>query len=117
MHFSEDDLKAALQRKDPGERFTHEVMARISQRQGQRPVTTSRGGWLREFWRRLGLRPALAGALAAVVILVATLELVQHRRAEERRAGEAARQQALLALRITNTKLNHVLERMKVADE
>lgn len=116
MHFSEDDLKAALQRKDPGERFTREVMARISQRQGQRPATTSRGGWLREFWLRLGLRSALAGALAAVVIL-GSLELVQHRRAEERRAGEAARQQALLALRITNTKLNHVLERVKVADE
>lgn len=115
MHFSEDDLKAALQRKDPGERFTLEVMARISQRQGQSQATTSRGDWLLEFWRYLGLRPALAGALAAVVILGA-FALVQHRRAEERRAGEAARQ-ALLALRITNAKLNHVLVRVKVADE
>lgn len=117
MHFSEDDLKAALQRKDPGERFTQEVMARISQREGQRQATTSRGGWLREFWRYLGLRPALAGTLAAVVILGGSFELVQHRRAEERRAGEAARQQALLALRITNAKLNHVLERVKASDE
>jgi hypothetical protein len=116
MHFSEDDLKAALQRKDPGERFTQEVMARISQRQGLRQATASRRGWLREFWRYLRLRPALAGALAAVVIF-GSLGLERYRRAEERRAGEAARQQALLALRITNAKLNHVLERVKAADE
>ena len=116
MHFSEDDLKAALQRKDPGERFTQEVMARISQPQGQTQASTSLGAWLREFWRYLGLRPVLAGALAAVVIL-GSVELVQHRRAEERRAGEAARQQALLALRITNAKLSHVLERVKASDE
>lgn len=117
MHFSEDDLKAALQRKDPGERFTQEVMARISQRQGQSKATTSRGSWLWEFWRLLRLRPALAGALAALVIVGGAFELVQHRRAEEKQAGEAARHQALLALRITNAKLNHVLDRVKAADE
>jgi len=117
MRFSEDDLKTALQRKDPGERFTQEVMARISQGQARKQAVPSRGGRLREFWRHLGLRPVLAGALAAVVILGGSFEFVQYRRAEERRAGEAARQQALLALRITNAKLNHVLERVKAADE
>ena len=31
MHFSEDDLRDALKRKDPGEGFTQRVMARVEQ--------------------------------------------------------------------------------------
>ena len=31
MHFSEDDLREALKRKDPGEGFTQRVMARVNQ--------------------------------------------------------------------------------------
>ena len=31
MQFSEDDLRSALQRKDPGPDFTQRVMARVAQ--------------------------------------------------------------------------------------
>ena len=31
MHFSEDELREALKRKDPGEGFTQRVMARVNQ--------------------------------------------------------------------------------------
>ena len=31
MHFSEDDLREALKRKDPGEGFTQRLMARVNQ--------------------------------------------------------------------------------------
>ena len=31
MHFSEDDLREALKRKDPGEGFTQRTMARVNQ--------------------------------------------------------------------------------------
>lgn len=68
-----------------------------------------------ELWHRLCLRPALTGAVAVMLIVGGALGFVHYRGVQERRAGEVAKQQALLALRITNAKLNHVIERVKTA--
>ena len=115
MQFSEDDLRAALRRKDPGESFTERVMVRVGQLQARVTATPKAGSWLGELWQRLWLRPALTGAVAAVLIVGGSLGFVHYRGVRERRAGEVAKQQALLALRITNAKLNHVIERVKTA--
>lgn len=121
MPFSEDDLRQALQRKDPGPGFTQRVMARIVQtketnsRTEQRKRLTWRG-WT---WK---LRPALIGALAAVLLMIGgglgyqEYERMQEKRLEaqkleDKRAREAE-QKVILALRITNAKLNHIFKRV-----
>jgi len=115
MQFSEDDLSAALRRKDPGEPFTERVMAHVIQRQARvtaAPRTASRLG---ELWHRRWLRPALTSAVAAMLIVGGSLGFLHYRNVQRWREGEAAKQQALVALRITNAKLNHVIERVKTS--
>lgn len=121
MPFSEDDLRQALQRKDPGPGFTQRVMARIVQtketnsRTEQRKRLTWRG-WT---WK---LRPALIGALAAVLLVIGgglgyqEYERIQEKRLEaqklEDRKAREAEEKVILALRITNAKLNHIFKRV-----
>jgi hypothetical protein len=115
MQFSEDDLRTALRRKDPGKSFTERVMARVSQPQARVTATPKAGNRLGELWHRLWLRPALTCAVLGMLIVGGSLGFVHYRGVQERRTGEVAKQQALLALRITNAKLNHVIERVKTA--
>lgn len=115
MQFSEDDLRAALRRKDPGESFTERVMTRVIQRPARVATTPKVGTRLGEIWHRLWLQPALTGAVAGMLIVGGSLGFVHYRGVREQRAGEVAKQQALLAMRITNAKLNHVIERVKTA--
>ena len=115
MQFSEDDLRAALRRKDPGEPFTERVMAHVVQPQARVTAAPRTGSWLGELWHKLCLRPALTGAVAAMLIVGGSLGFLHYRNIQRWREGEAAKQQALLALRITNAKLNHVIERVKTS--
>jgi|SRR5215472_4611020 len=118
MHFSEDDLKEALRRKDPGPGFTQRVMARIGQQ--QEAEASERAPKPRLPWWRSVLRshPALAGALAALVLIVGSgLGYQQYQRVQEQKRVEAqkaelAKEQVVQALKITNAKLNHVLRRI-----
>lgn len=108
MHFSEDDLRVALQRKDPGDAFTQRVMARISEGEAKAMAPALRSWPLR-------LRPLFAGALAAVVVVAASWVGIQQYRSRRIAEGERARQQAILALRIAHAKLNQVFERVRAA--
>lgn len=60
------------------------------------------------------MRPALTGAVAAMLIVGGLFGFL-HYRSVQRLEGEAAKQQVLLALRITNVKLNHVIGRVKTS--
>lgn len=110
MHFSDDDLKAALRRKDPGPEFTERVMATIASRPQQADgKVRPRGTW----WP-FRFSPVLAGAVAAfVLVLVGWLGIANYHEQKIKIAqAEKARQEAILALRITNAKLNHVFRRV-----
>jgi len=119
MHFSEEDIRAALQRKSPGEDFTDRVMARIGQ-QARKPARLTFGEWLTAALRTM-MRPAMAGALAAVLVVAAVgvgwwrhdKVVAEARARSEQAQAEAARDQAVLALQITRSKLDHVLRRAK----
>jgi len=121
MHFSEDDLRAALERKDPGADFTRRLMARVNQEANAPFVRPPRRwlGWLS--WLRL--RPALAGALAAVLLISGgglgylRYQQLERQRQRDLAAAKAAEQQAILALRITNAKLNRVLQRVRESQQ
>jgi hypothetical protein len=109
MQFSEEDLRSALRRKDPGTFFTRRVMAQVSREPlvaGARrlPEAHLRRPWL------LTRKPALVGAFLAVLVVVGWVSLAQYQRAQQRRAGEFAKQRAIFALRIATAKLNHVFE-------
>ncbi len=117
MHFSEDDLRAALTRKDPGPEFTRRLMASVNQAEKKAPVARPARGWL-DWLRPLRLRPALAGALATVVLAGGGLGYMRHAQLQRQRQhdlalAKEAEQQAILALRITNAKLNRVFQRVR----
>jgi hypothetical protein len=123
MHFSEDDLRQALERKDPGEGFTQRVMARVNQAEAKgktSPAAEGRRWFLLRWWN---LRPALTFAVALVLLLgfaVGGYQYSEYRHREEIRfarenqqrleEAERARDQAVLALQIARSKLNHVLQ-------
>src|SRR5258708_16873267 len=111
MHFSEDDLRNALQRKKPSPGFTQQVMSRLDQPRTEPASAAGRYGSSDGFFARLWslqLRWVTAGALAATLLATVGVVSYRHHQAVERAKGEQARQQVLLALRITQSKLNKV---------
>ena len=131
MHFSEDDLREALKRKDPGEGFTQRVMARVNQSKAEgtvQPAAKKPNGKFLSWWR---LRPAMTFAVVAVLLLACGIggyQYSEYRHAEEMRiAGakqqqlqqeaEKARDQAIMALEIARAKLNHVLQHAQLQAE
>jgi hypothetical protein len=122
MHFSEDDLRAALARKDPGPEFTKRLMAKVNQAEKKALAAPPARSWL-DWLRPVRLRPALAGASAIVVLLAAGgLGYMRHVQLERQRQrdlalAKEAEQQAILALRITNAKLNRVFQRVRESQQ
>jgi hypothetical protein len=114
MQFSEDDLRAALKRRDPGPEFTDRVMARLGQQRQRVHAAKLAPGWFS--WLRLRPLPAMAAALA--VLLLALASWIGYQRNQERQRQEAAlaEQKAVEALRITNAKLNHVFRRVRQSE-
>ena len=120
MQFSEDDLRTALERKEPGADFTQRVMAQISQAETQAkstPVRQDRKGLFSGWWK-MKPRPALALAMTVVLLTIGVwLGYQQHQRhvlevQREHERQELAAKQAILALRITSAKLNHVFRKV-----
>jgi uncharacterized protein HemX len=131
MHFSEDDLREALKRKDPGEGFTQRLMARVNQSKSDgtaRPATKKINGAFFAWWK---MRPAWAMAVVAVLLLACGIggyQYSEYRHAEEMRIARAkqqqlqqeaerARDQAIMALEIARAKLNHVLQHAQLQAE
>lgn len=131
MHFSEDDLREALKRKDPGDRFTQRVMARVNQTQSEKKsvqATKKPNGKFLAWWT---LRPAWTIAVVAVLLLACGIggyQYSEYRHAEEMRVARArqqqlqqeaerARDQAIMALEIARAKLNHVLQHAQLQAE
>ena len=131
MQFSEDDLREALKRKDPGEGFTQRVMARVNQAkaEGARPPAAKKvNGKFLAWWT---LRPVWTVAVVAMLLLACGIggyQYSEYRHAEEMRVARAkqqqlqqeaerARDQAIMALEIARAKLNHVLQHAQLHAE
>jgi anti-sigma factor RsiW len=99
MHRMEEQLKQALERRDPSPDFPARVMARIAQERARREQP-----WWRT-WFAPGWRMAMAGSLAAVLMIGAGLGYREHVR---RQRALEARDQILQALQITGAQLNRV---------
>lgn len=94
----EENLKRALQRIDPPAGFTERVLARAAQAEREEPKSIPQ--WARFFGTG---GPRWAAACAVCVLLAASGALYEHDL--QRRRGEAAKEQLMLALRITGSKL------------
>ncbi|HET6841343.1 MAG TPA: hypothetical protein VFK06_06605 [Candidatus Angelobacter sp.] len=116
MHFSEDDLRAALQRKDPGKNFTQRVMAGIeplaASPRKARPVPPVNRGLLPRLFAG-PMRWITAGALAVVMLVSGGVLEYRHHEEQQRIAGEKARQDAIFAVELTGAKLKQVLQRTR----
>lgn len=109
----ENELRSALSREEPSPDFTDRVMARIQ----SLPAKTEQEkrekiGWLSKiiaFFEPFQLKWAMAAALA-ILMLFAGLSLYRYRENQRMLAeiaeGERARQQVLLAMKLTSEKLN-----------
>jgi len=119
----EDELRRALCRREPPPGFTERVLARVREESdGRNPMSTAPGAqptrrarWAG--WAWLGPRLQLGfAAVAAALLLAASLSLWRRQRKEQqRREGEAARAQVMQALRITSAKLNRVRTKVEAA--
>jgi hypothetical protein len=109
----DDELRAALGRAEPPPDFTARVLARVAAEQAAattlaRPGVTRPRWWqaLADLFRPLAWRPALAGALAAVIVAAGLGAGEYRRHRQERAEGERAKAQVMLALQIASAKLN-----------
>ncbi len=91
----EDELRTALRREQPPAGFAQRVLARAAQ------PRRSVWDWIR--W------PAFRWAVAGAMALIMVVALLQYR---HRARGEAAKQQVMLALRITSSKLKLARQRV-----
>jgi hypothetical protein len=120
MNRFDDELKRAFSREEPPPDFTDRVMARVAelQKREKPPEKAEKTGWLRILagffhpprmkWAQM--KWAMAGAMAVLLIIAGFG--VHTRRENERRwlaeiaEGERAKEQVMLAMRITSAKLN-----------
>ncbi|HLY97918.1 MAG TPA: hypothetical protein VKT33_02520 [Candidatus Angelobacter sp.] len=122
MHFSEDDLRAALQRRDPGKNFTQRVMAGIeplaANPRKARTVPPVESGLLPRLLAA-PMRWITAGALTVVLLVSGGVLEYSHRHREEQQriAGERARQDTIFAVEMTGAKLKQVLQRTRQAQQ
>lgn len=98
MSRMEDHLREALRREEPPEGFAGRVMARIEA--ARQPERTERREWWWTAFR--GPRLRWAAALASLALVAGGIE---YRRDQRRIEGEHAKEQVMLALRITGSKL------------
>jgi hypothetical protein len=100
----EQELKKALLRVEPPRGFAERVLARARK---ERERSAQRSPWL--LWPRTGgLRWAMTCALCAALTASG---LVYHHEREKR--GEQAKEQLMLALRITSSKLQIAAQGMQ----
>jgi hypothetical protein len=95
----EDQLRRALERKDPSADFAARVMARTTQK--KRPLP-----WVN--WRSW----TAAGIAAGLCLGALGLE-VEHRRQVEQQEGQAAKAQLMQAMHITSAKLHQIHQRVR----
>jgi negative regulator of sigma E activity len=101
MNPLDDELKRALQRKEPSADFEGRVMRRI------RSLPPPGAQWWEKVFSPFRLPQWRWAAAAAMVCLGAWLGVAQYQKEQEARLqGEKAKDQVMLALHIASTKLN-----------
>lgn len=114
MNRFEDELKGALQRVDPPAGFAERVLARAARVDDEKPVRSR--SWLRLFGLDLASMGGVRWAAACALCIVLATSGVLFERGVQRRRGEEAKEQLMLALRITGSKLQIAEQSLKELD-
>ena len=113
----DDELKNALHREAPPSGFEARLLARLA----AEPQPKARlAGWFRLPDLRLPLMTRWAFAAALCLVFVAGFHFEAERRErvqQERVVGEAAKDQLMLALRVTGTQLQIVHDKVRGLNE
>jgi hypothetical protein len=100
----EKQLENALRRQDPSPWFEAKVLEAVGREQPGRPFFSR---WL----------PRWVPAVTALAAVVAGLAWQHERSVRERAAGEAAKAQLELALRITTVKLSQIQKKVDIVHQ
>lgn len=114
MNHLEDELKKALQRVEPPAGFAERVLLRAARGEDEKPVRSRR--WLGLFGFGGARTGGLRWAAACAVCVVLAASGVLYERDMQRRRGEEAKDQVMLALRITGSKLQIAEQSLKELD-
>ncbi len=98
----EDELRKALQRREPSPDFTARLFEKLAAQ--NLPKAASRFAWLSGGWRQWA---------AAAVLFLAAGSGVAYREHMQVERGEAAKQQLMVAMRIASTQLRAAQTRVK----
>jgi hypothetical protein len=109
MNDVEKQLRSALRRCDPSTGFADRVMAQIPQDAHREPHRTR--AWWTWWWK---LRWAAIAALAALLVFGFWFRGYEQRQQEKE--ALAAKQQVMLALRITGSKLRMAKAKVKAVE-
>ncbi len=101
----EDQLRRALERRDPSPDFAARVMSRAAPQPKSRPQSTAWFDW----------RAWAAAAVAASLLAAATGLDINRRDRIAREEGEEARAQLIQALSITSNELNKIHKKVQGA--
>ena len=130
----EQRLKRALERTDAPEAFEARVMRAVNEAAANRGPAHRSGGADRKWWRGFewsgfewGPRKWMIATAAALVLIAgaanwwhqveAERARAAYLEAQEREAGEAAKAQLELALKITSVKLEHIQKQIERAQQ
>lgn len=105
MNRLEDELKRALQRVGPPAGFAERVLARAASEKEKKKARSLFG------FEWLGASSIRWATACALCIVLATSGILYRR--EQRRRGEEAKEQLMLALRITSSKLQIATESVR----
>jgi len=108
MNDFEEQLKHALRRRDPSEGFADLVLTRLAEERSQRPV--GERAW--NLWPRL----RWVSAMAVLILVVSGVVYKVRERHDEEIEARAAKQQVMLALRITGSKLRIAKQKVKAVE-
>jgi hypothetical protein len=114
MNRLEDELKRALEPVEPPAGFAERVLLRAARAEEEKPVRSRR--WLGLFGSGLAGSGGLRWAAACALCVVLAASGVIYERDMQRRRGEEAKDQVMLALRITGSKLQIAEQSVKELD-
>ncbi|HYG99071.1 MAG TPA: hypothetical protein VD837_08060 [Terriglobales bacterium] len=110
MDSLEQELRNALRREPTPDGFMERVLARVRHEE-----TARESSWAAMF--AFMRRPAFRVAATAAVFLVMLGGLTEYRsHQQEKQAGEAAKRQLMLALRITGSKLQYAQQKVEAVE-
>jgi enamine deaminase RidA (YjgF/YER057c/UK114 family) len=107
MNLFDDELRKAMERREPGEDFTARILAKVKEEES-RKGRSWRAVFRQSIWQAGYAR--LAWAAALLVIFSGLIGYRQHARAAE---GRAAKEQLLTAMHIAGTQLHEAQLRVK----